>query len=442
MTYDPARPARCPISRQRARSRYAAPARAGQEESLERATTRPRPRAGRPDPERTEGRRARCAERPLAGRRPDPRTAIGGRPSTAAGDQRDSGRARRRARAARDAGGSPVPADGRSWWAAPISPRSTRRDQPNPRQPRQVFDEDALAELVHSLREVGVLQPVVVRPLGGDRYELVMGERRMAGRPAAGLTDAPGDRPRDRATTPCCATPCWRTCTAPSSTRWRRRRPTTSCSQDFGCTQDELAGRIGRSRPQISNTIRLLKLPAERAAPARRRRAERRACPGAARSPATPRPRSGWRSGSWPRASRSGRSRRSSRSVGRPAQRVAPNRAPGGPGAGRSRRPALVSGSRPGSRSTSASAGADHGGVRVDRRPRADRRDDGPRRHRCRTGQPQQYCESEPTAAQLASRCDRQPCRGAGRRNLAEVESPGAGQPAAPRTSRSSRGRH
>ena len=69
---------------------------------------------------------------------------------------------------------------------------------PNPRQPRQVFDEEALAELVHSLREVGLLQPIVVRPLGGDRYELVAGERRWRAAQQAGFATIPADRPRHR----------------------------------------------------------------------------------------------------------------------------------------------------------------------------------------------------------------------------------------------------
>ncbi len=82
--------------------------------------------------------------------------------------------------------------------------------------------------------------------------------------------------------------------------------------QDFGCTHDELAGRIGRSRPQISNTLRLLKLPPLGAAPGRRRGALGRAMPGPCSGWTTPPPRSGWPSGSSPRACRSARSRRSS----------------------------------------------------------------------------------------------------------------------------------
>jgi ParB family chromosome partitioning protein len=133
--------------------------------------------------------------------------------------------------------------------------------QPNPRQPRQVFDEDAMAELVHSIREVGLLQPVVVRPLGGERYELIMGERRMRAAREAGLTELPaivrasGDDVmlRDALL---------------ENLHRAQLNPLEEANaydqllQDFACTHDELASRIGRSRPQISNTLRLLKLPA------------------------------------------------------------------------------------------------------------------------------------------------------------------------------------
>jgi ParB family chromosome partitioning protein len=132
---------------------------------------------------------------------------------------------------------------------------------PNPRQPRAVFDEEALAELVHSLREVGLLQPVVVRPVGPDRYELIMGERRWRAAREAGFTTIPaivratGDDAmlRDALL---------------ENLHRAELNPLEEAAaydqllQDFGCTHDELAGRIGRSRPQISNTMRLLKLPA------------------------------------------------------------------------------------------------------------------------------------------------------------------------------------
>ncbi len=116
-----------------------------------------------------------------------------------------------------------------------------------------------------------------------------------AGHGRAPLARPPQARPRDASrrssatppTTPCCATRCWRTSTASSSTRWKRRPPTSSCSQEFGTTHDELAGRIGRSRSQITNTIRLLNLPVAGAAPGRRRCAVRRPRPRAARPSTT-----------------------------------------------------------------------------------------------------------------------------------------------------------
>ena len=86
-----------------------------------------------------------------------------------------------------------------------------------------------------------------------------MGERRWRASQEAGLRRSPRSCARPTTTT-CCATRCWRTCTAPSSTPWRRRRRTRQLLEDFGCTHEELASRIGRSRPQISNTLRLLKL--------------------------------------------------------------------------------------------------------------------------------------------------------------------------------------
>jgi ParB family chromosome partitioning protein len=130
---------------------------------------------------------------------------------------------------------------------------------PNPRQPRAVFEEEALAELVQSLREVGLLQPVV-RPLGGDRFELIMGERRWRAAREAGFSAIPAivrstgddDMLRDALL---------------ENLHRAQLNPLEEAAaydqllQDFGCTHDELAGRIGRSRPQISNTLRLLKLP-------------------------------------------------------------------------------------------------------------------------------------------------------------------------------------
>jgi ParB family chromosome partitioning protein len=131
---------------------------------------------------------------------------------------------------------------------------------PNPRQPRSVFDEDAMEELVGSVREIGLLQPVVVRPTAPGAFELVMGERRWRASQAAGLSTIPAivrrtedhDLLRDALL---------------ENLHRAQLNPLEEAAayqqmlEDFGCTQDELASRIKRSRPQISNTIRLLRLP-------------------------------------------------------------------------------------------------------------------------------------------------------------------------------------
>ena len=131
--------------------------------------------------------------------------------------------------------------------------------RPNPRQPRQVFDDDTLAELVHSIREVGLLQPVVVRPVGEDTYELVMGERRLRAVQEAGLTSIPAivrETPDDAMLRDALLENLHRAQLNPLEEAAAYQQ----LLDDFGCTHEELAARIGRSRPQISNTLRLLRL--------------------------------------------------------------------------------------------------------------------------------------------------------------------------------------
>ena len=133
----------------------------------------------------------------------------------------------------------------------------------NARQPRQVFDEDAHDELVRSIREVGVLQPVVVRRLAGPgeaRYELVMGERRWRAARAAGLLTLPAII-RQTADDVMLRDALLENLHRAQLNPLEEAAAYDQLLKDFGCTQDELAERIGRSRPQISNTIRLLKLP-------------------------------------------------------------------------------------------------------------------------------------------------------------------------------------
>jgi ParB family transcriptional regulator, chromosome partitioning protein len=167
-----------------------------------------------------------------------------------------------------DLGGlAPVP----GAWFAELPVLSIR---PNPRQPRTVFDDDDMAELAHSIAEIGVLQPVVVRPIPADeladvdvqpgeesvRYELIMGERRWRATQEAGLATIPAiikethddDLLRDALL---------ENLHRSQLNALEEAAAYQQLLDDFGCTHDELATRIGRSRPQISNTLRLLKLP-------------------------------------------------------------------------------------------------------------------------------------------------------------------------------------
>lgn len=130
----------------------------------------------------------------------------------------------------------------------------------NPRQPRQVFDEEDLAELVDSIKEVGLLQPIVVRPMG-DAYELVMGERRLRATKAAGRLDIPAII-RETADHDLLRDALLENLHRVQLNPLEEAAAYQQMLDDFGCTQDELASRIKRSRPQISNTIRLLRLPA------------------------------------------------------------------------------------------------------------------------------------------------------------------------------------
>ncbi|MCM3658149.1 ParB/RepB/Spo0J family partition protein [Agromyces mediolanus] len=133
---------------------------------------------------------------------------------------------------------------------------------PNANQPRSVFDAEDLAELVHSIREFGVLQPIVVRPHPTDagKYELVMGERRLRATKAAGLETIPAvvkDTADDAMLRDALLENLHRSQLNPLEEASAYQQ----LLADFSITQEELASRIGRSRPQISNTLRLLKLP-------------------------------------------------------------------------------------------------------------------------------------------------------------------------------------
>jgi ParB family chromosome partitioning protein len=129
----------------------------------------------------------------------------------------------------------------------------------NPRQPRAVFDQDELAELAMSIQQVGLLQPVVVRAVDRDRYELVMGERRWRAARYAGLRRIPAivrQTPDDALLRDALLENLHRSQLNPLE----EAAAYAQLLEDFACTHDELAARLGRSRPQISNTVRLLRL--------------------------------------------------------------------------------------------------------------------------------------------------------------------------------------
>ncbi|HTR69924.1 MAG TPA: ParB/RepB/Spo0J family partition protein [Mycobacteriales bacterium] len=130
----------------------------------------------------------------------------------------------------------------------------------NPRQPREVFDEEALAELVTSIRTVGVLQPVVVREIAPGRYQLVMGERRWRAGREAGLETIPAIV-RDTADEAMLRDALLENLHRQQLNPLEEAAAYQQLLEEFGVTHEELAERIGRSRSQVSNTIRLLGLP-------------------------------------------------------------------------------------------------------------------------------------------------------------------------------------
>ena len=134
---------------------------------------------------------------------------------------------------------------------------------PNAAQPRTEFDREALDELVASIREVGVLQPIVVRPIAGqsDKYELIMGERRLRATKELGLETIPAVI-KDTADEDMLRDALLENLHRSNLNPLEEASAYQQLLADFGITQEELAGRIGRSRPQITNTLRLLKLPA------------------------------------------------------------------------------------------------------------------------------------------------------------------------------------
>lgn len=144
-----------------------------------------------------------------------------------------------------------------------VPPSSIR---PNPHQPRKEFRQEELDELIHSVTEFGVLQPIVVRPLasqdGEVQFELIMGERRLRAATAAGLATIPAvvrDTDDDAMLRDALLENLHRANLNPLEEASAYQQ----LLSDFGITQDELATKLGRSRPQVTNTLRLLRLPAD-----------------------------------------------------------------------------------------------------------------------------------------------------------------------------------
>jgi ParB family chromosome partitioning protein len=151
--------------------------------------------------------------------------------------------------------GAPFEVAGLTLMELPI-----RKIVPNAAQPRKHFDEEALTELVHSISEIGLLQPIVVRPTDSG-YELIAGERRLRASKKAGLKTIAA-LVRQTADEQMLRDALLENLHRSQLTPLEEAAAYHQLLEDFGCTQEELATRLGRSRPQISNTLRLLNLPA------------------------------------------------------------------------------------------------------------------------------------------------------------------------------------
>ena len=132
--------------------------------------------------------------------------------------------------------------------------------KPNAKQPRQVFEEESLNELTFSLKEIGLLQPIVVRALANNEYEIVAGERRFRAAKLAGFTKIPA-LIRDTQDTHMLRDALLENLHRAQLNPLEEAAAYQQLLEDFGGTQEELAAKLGRSRPQVTNTMRLLKLP-------------------------------------------------------------------------------------------------------------------------------------------------------------------------------------
>lgn len=161
-------------------------------------------------------------------------------------------------------GGSPaVPVGTAEEMGAVYREIDPAQIEPNPKQPRQVFDEEALAELVHSIREFGLMQPIVVRAVPGStpvRYQIIMGERRWRAAQEVGLPAVPAIV-RETADENLLRDALLENIHRAQLNPLEEAAAYQQLLDEFGVTHDELASRIGRSRPLISNMIRLLRLP-------------------------------------------------------------------------------------------------------------------------------------------------------------------------------------
>ena len=155
-----------------------------------------------------------------------------------------------------------APSEGLAMTGAVLVQADPTRIERNPRQPREVFDEEEIDQLATSLLDVGMLQPLVVRPIPGvvDRYELVAGERRLRAALVAGLATVPAIV-RTTEDADLLKEALVENIHRVQLNPLEEAAAYQQLLEEFGVTQEELAGRLGRSRPAISNTIRLLSLP-------------------------------------------------------------------------------------------------------------------------------------------------------------------------------------
>jgi ParB family chromosome partitioning protein len=156
-----------------------------------------------------------------------------------------------------------------TWYQSPgrlLPPSHRPQFVPNPQQPRKEFHQEELDELIHSVTEFGVLQPIVVRPLaspeGSVQYELIMGERRLRAATAAGLATIPAVV-RETEDDAMLRDALLENLHRANLNALEEASAYQQLLSDFGITQDELATKLGRSRPQVTNTLRLLRLPAD-----------------------------------------------------------------------------------------------------------------------------------------------------------------------------------